>query len=194
MDAQSPPKLDRPGAGLPWYEWLIARYWSFPRFCRRTDWAQADEIFAREGRKILEMVEPLDDARLRRPVLIDRLPGIEDSSRFWSPAMVLEHLDIVGTLMTQAVVELTNGRIPQGKADVAAVKPKGAEGGDPVGAFRDFLNAIRDRLAREVGDRRSTARFLHPWFGPLDAHQWHCLLAAHQAIHRRQLKAILARS
>ncbi|MBS0656652.1 MAG: DinB family protein [Verrucomicrobia bacterium] len=191
MPAESEPKLAAPGAGLPWLELMVARYWTFPRFCRRTTWEQADEIFAREGQKILALVEPLDAATLRRRVLIDRFPGIEDSSRYWSPAMVLEHLDIVGSLMTHAVVELSHGRLPQGKADVAAVKPKGTDGGDPVGEFRDFLLTIRGRLAKEVGDRESPTRFLHPWFGPLGVHQWHCLLAAHQAIHRRQLKLIL---
>lgn len=179
---------------MPLLEFLFAKYWMFPRFCRSTSWEQADEIFAREGRKILEMTEPLDDATLRRRVLIKRVPGIEDSSRFWSPAMVMEHLDIVGTLMTEAVVLLSQGKVPDRQADVAAVKPKGAEGGDPIGEFREFLLTTKDRLEKEVVDRNSPAKFLHPWFGPLGVHQWHCLLAAHQAVHRRQLKSILGRS
>ncbi len=33
-------------------------------------------------------------------------------------------------------------------------------------------------------------RFFHPWFGPLDAHRWHCLLAFHQGIHRKQIQAV----
>jgi hypothetical protein len=31
----------------------------------------------------------------------------------------------------------------------------------------------------------------HPWFGPLNAHGWHCLAAIHHTLHRRQLTAIL---
>lgn len=185
------PQLAPPGAGLPLYEHLLAKYWLFPRFCRRTSWEKADEMFARDGQKILAAVEPLDAERLRRPVLIPRVPGIEDSSRNWSPAMVTEHLIIVGALMTECIVQLSHEHVPEGKADVAALKPKGAEGGDPVGEFRAFLDQTAQRLAKEVGNRQAKARFLHPWFGPLGIHQWHCLLAAHQAVHRRQLKAIL---
>lgn len=40
------------------------------------------------------------------PVLIDRVVGIEDSSRYWSVFMVLDHLRIVDEGMTQIIQAL----------------------------------------------------------------------------------------
>jgi hypothetical protein len=62
--------------------------------------------------------------------------GIEDSSRYWSAAMVLEHLIEVGSRIATGVVELTHGQAASVKADIADVKPKGQNNEGIVSAYR----------------------------------------------------------
>lgn len=188
-----PPKLDKPGAGLPFFETFVARHLLLPRAYRRISWDQADAIFQKQGRILVELSQNLSADRLQQPVLIARITGIEDSSRFWSPGMVLEHLIIVGSQMMRAIVELSRGTVPAGKADVAAVKPKGTYGAGAVGVFQGFLAQYADTMNREVVDRNSKVTATHPWFGEMNAHQWHCLAALHQGIHRKQMQKILGK-
>lgn len=155
-------------------------------------WDEAQAFFDKEGEKILALLRPLDAERLGRRVLVPRLRGLEDSSRFWSVSMAVEHLMIVGDLIRQAIVHLSRGEEPPGKADIAAVKPKGLD--DPaatVRAFEEFLERFRETMRKDVVDKNSPLRFRHPWFGGLTAFQWHFLAAAHQNIHRKQILEIL---
>ena len=55
------------------------------------------------------MVEPLSAEQLQRRVLVKAPMGIEDSSRYWSASMVLEHLIEVGSRIAVGIVELTHG-------------------------------------------------------------------------------------
>ena len=34
-------------------------------------------------------------------------------------------------------------------------------------------------------------RHVHPWFGPMTAHDWHCLAAIHSWVHRRQIERVV---
>jgi hypothetical protein len=186
------PRLAKPGAGLPFFELLVARYFLLPRAFRKMTWEQADATFQKQGRILVELTQNLSAGQLQKPVLIDRIAGIEDSSRFWSPGMVLEHLIIVGSGMMRGIVELSRGVVPAVKPDVAAVKPTGTYGASAVGVFQSFLAQYADTVNREVADRNSRTTLRHPWFGEMNAHQWHCLAALHQGIHRKQVQKILA--
>ena len=189
----SAPRLAAPGAGLPFWEQYLARYVLLPLAFRRLSWESADALFQSQGRRLLAAVQTMSPARIQRRVLIPRIRGIEDSSRNWSPGMVLEHLIIVGTQMMNLVVTLSRGDTPAGRADVAAVKPKGVYGADAPAAFAEFLAEYAATLAEKVRDRDSRARFLHPWFGRLNTRQWHAIAAIHQRIHRQQMDRIVAR-
>lgn len=126
-----------------------------------------------------------------RRVLVHGVLGIEDSSRYWSAAMVVEHLLLVGEIMTEIVVRLSWDREPDVGVDIAAVKPPGRlppEGA--VEAYARFLADHRRRLAEDVGPHRKGRRWFHPWFGMLTVHHWHCLNVFHQRIHLRQLEAV----
>lgn len=150
-------------------------------------------MFQKQGRILVDLTLNLSADCLQEPVLIERIQGIEDSSRFWSPGMVLEHLIIVGSQMMRGIVQLSRGIELTGTPDVAAVKPKQAYGAGAVGVFQSFLSQYADTMNREVADRNSTTTLTHPWFGPMNAHQWHCLAAIHQTIHRKQMQKILAK-
>ncbi|OAI43175.1 hypothetical protein AYO41_02705 [Verrucomicrobia bacterium SCGC AG-212-E04] len=188
-----PPKLGKPGAGLPFLELFVARHFLLPRAYRRINWDGADAMFQKQGRILVDLTQNLSADRLQKPVLIGRIAGIEDSSRFWSPGMVLEHLIIVGSQMMRGIVELSRGLVPAVKPDVAAVKPTGSYAAGAVGVFRSFLAQYADTMKREVVDRNSPTTLVHPWFGAMNARQWHCLAALHQGIHRKQMQKILAK-
>lgn len=188
--AAAEPTLAAPGAGLPPLELAIARV-VFPIGAALTSWNAALDRFRAEGERILDLVQPLSTTLLTERVLIERIRGIEDSSRFWSPAMVLDHLVIVGDAIGSVVVSLSRSQRPPGETSIAAVKPNPAAGPELVGRFRDLLASYPRLLAEQVKTRDSRTTYPHPWFGELNARQWNVLAAFHQGIHRRQLLAIL---
>ncbi len=192
MTSDSTPKLQPPGAGLPWWERLVAKYLVFPRACRKRSWAGSAEQFQSEGAKVLELFDSLTAEQQTRRVLIRRFPGIEDSSRFWSAAMTLEHLVIVGSELRQVIVSLRSGVVPDRVARVEDVKPLGSA--SPESVRSDFVSLLGGVASAEVVESPMLPgpgqRFNHPWFGPIDGYQWHCLLGLHQGIHRRQIELI----
>lgn len=190
MSAAEEPRLAPPGAGLPPAELLVARvlFW----FLRLTGSRRSTAArFERERARIRGLLRGCDPEAAGRRVLVPRLWGLEDSSRSWSVWMTLDHLRIVNDAVAPLIAELVRGRVPEGEASIAAVKPSPAAGPDVVAAFEDSC----DRLAAVVAasPRLATAvRFPHPWFGPLDAAGWHTLSATHIGIHRAQIESILA--
>ena len=184
--------LAPPGAGLPVVQAFVLRYMIFPAYCLTTSWDKAVAAFQTEGQKVIALVEPLSAEQLQRRVLVKAPMGIEDSSRYWSASMVLEHLIEVGSRIAVGVVELTHASTVTVKADIADVKPKGGKGSQIVQDFRQFLGDYSRIVSEDIGDRNSKARHPHPWFGELNAHQWACLGAVHQSIHRKQMERIVA--
>ena len=59
-----------------------------------------------------------------------------------------------------------------------------------LAAFDASCDAI-ERAVAELPRPRSTERFAHPWFGPLDTAGWHAMAAMHMSIHLAQLHAIV---
>jgi hypothetical protein len=190
--AQEKPLLQPPGAGLPLAELLLVRYWVFPRWCARTSWDDAVEMFDKEGERILLLAETLDEESLVRPVLIKRLRGLEDSSRYWSVAMTMEHLTIVGDLMSQIIVSLSQGERPKGRVGTADVKPSGQIPAPKVVLqFTQFLERFASNLEENVVNKDCDVTYPHPWFGELTARKWHTLAGIHQGLHRTQVEAII---
>ena len=169
----------------------VNRHIAFPLACKLMSWKNACEMFQREGWLILQMADMIPPEKIDQPVLIPRISGIEDSSRNWSPAMVMEHLMIVGRQICQGVISLSHGQKPTKKADIAAVKPHGGHGREIIAEFRAFLSEYSSLIEERVGSHISRTTFSHPWFGELTAFQWLVLAAIHQRIHRRQLERIL---
>jgi hypothetical protein len=184
------PVLAPPGAGLPLVELWIAR-WRFRRALARTTREQAEAQFAKERDEILELARGCDAATGSRRVLIKRLRGMEDSSRFWSVFMTLDHLRIVNIACAEAIKSLGRGKVPERVGSTANVKPSPEAG---IGAVEDFLRSCEyfQQRAKEVVDLKTRERYAHPWFGPLDAAGWHFLGGFHMVLHKRQIQEILA--
>ncbi len=183
------PRLAPPGAGIPTVERLIGgaifaiqRWRGTPR--------RFTALFERERQAIARLYRERDEDTLNRRVLIPRLRGLEDSSRYWSVAMALDHLRIVNEQITRVIDELTQGRVPAGEASTAAVKPSENPGADVIPAYESSCDGLI-AMATGKSELRTKARYAHPWFGPLDAAGWHAMAAVHMGIHRAQIARIL---
>ena len=132
------PLLARPGAGLPapellFSQWLLA-------FVRATSSrASAWRRFLREARRICRLVGPLEDGVGGRQMLVPRLMGLEDSSRFWSPFMVVQHLIIVDSNMFRIITDLVAGRPHPDEARIENFKPSPTAGRACLAVFEQLV-------------------------------------------------------
>lgn len=190
MTVREEPRLASPGAGLPLPELVASR--CLLTLMRWTGSRRSfDARFARERGRIGRLVRDCDAIAGSRRVLIRRIPGLEDSSRYWSVWMTLDHLRIVNESIASLIGELVRGVTPAGAASIAAVKPSVAAGPEVMAAYEASCAALAEVVA--ASPTLSTAvRFPHPWFGPLDAAAWHALAGVHMGIHRSQIERILA--
>ncbi len=183
------PHLAPPGAGLPQPELFIARF-----LFRLNYWtgnlSSFTATFERERSAIRDLYLRCDSAAAVRRILISRLPGMEDSSRYWSVWMTLDHLRIVNRSIAGTVLDLTNGRIPPGTAGTAQVKPSVDASETVVAAYENSCDHLLE-VARRKPNLKTSVRFAHPWFGPLDALGWFALAGSHMGIHRRQIRKIM---
>jgi hypothetical protein len=180
--------LEPPGAGLPFFE--IA--WLRPAFKIRSFFmsqAAASALFREETEKILRLVEAASAGEAATPVLIERFTGIEDSSRNWSIYMVLDHLRIVDGGVARLVEALTRGASPGQTTRIQDVKPGLDAGHESIAQFSSAADHYEATVKR-LGNLGRAARHPHPWFGPMTAHEWHCLAAVHHGLHRRQIERI----
>jgi hypothetical protein len=187
--------LEPAGAGLPPMELLIAKTLQLPLAFATTSNAQAMKLFLQEARYHVDLVSKLSPEARDRRVLVPKLPLIEDSSRFWSAGMVLEHLIIAGERMGVIIQSLSGGKMPTGMASIADLKPPGKIGGEQIieeyATFVDRFIKRMNNIEPSVNKRNIT--YAHPWYGPLGINQWICLSALHQKTHTKQLQAIRSR-
>ena len=123
--------------------------------------------------------------------MIKRVVGQEDSSRFWSVWMTLDHLRIIHRSFIRIIETLADGVVPEGKANTAAVKPSPDATSEVITPYEASCDALL-AAAATVPDLKTGVRFTHPWFGPLDAAGWYALAGVHLAIHRQQIERIMA--
>lgn len=186
------PKLGKPGAGLPFHEWFVAKYFIVPKLLKETTREQAVDLFEKESNVILKLAKELSTQDLVERRLIPRLTGLEDSSRFWSVAMTMEHLVIVGSGMRTLVEKLANGITDIPPISTADVKPHTDVDANKI--FDDFQTMTDEWLSTAKNTDLSkfpNAKYAHPWFGPLTAEQYILFAPQHQVIHRRQIKLII---
>ena len=97
--------------------------------------------------------------------------------------------------MLMGISSLLNGVVPGFPAEIKNYKPSRDVGFDVIERYRqmssDYVGNI-ESLIKSRGSLRTSVRYAHPWFGMLDAHQWHCLVGVHQRVHRRQAQKIIA--
>ena len=192
MDSIAPiteSKLAAPGAGLPALELKIARF-GFRLLSRTTTRKKSSALLAKGCAAILAQARPMSNDAGSKRILIKRLRGLEDSSRYWSVFMTLDHLRIVNLGVADTIRLLGQAKVPERKADTAAVKPSPNAGRDVIDEFELSCKLV-ERCASRLTDLRTEARFDHPWFGPLDAAAWYFLSGFHLRLHRKQVEMII---
>ncbi len=185
----APPPLQPPGTGLPKVELFIARL-LVRRGLRRATRQSSTSLFASEQTAINALVDACDPATAARRVLIPRPRGLEDSSRFWSVYMTLDHLRIVNDGIGRVIEGLARGQAPARPTGTADVKPSPEADAGAVEAFGRACAGFEQRVAA-VDDLRTAARAPHPWFGPQDGAGWHYFAGMHMGLHRVQIESIL---
>ncbi len=183
------PALSPPGAGLPFPENLIARVLLGLKRLTGNSGAFTTH-FIREREAIRGLIDSRDEAGLARRVLIPRPRGLEDSSRYWSVLMTLDHLRIVHHAFIGVIGTLAKEQVPEGEASTAAVKPDPAVTLEVIGEYEASCDALLATI-EAVENFKTRTRFPHPWFGPMDAHGWHALAGGHMSIHRVQIERII---
>ncbi len=143
-------------------------------------------------RKLLESLSSKYPAWGEKRILIDRLQGLEDSSRYWSVWMTLDHLRIVNDSISQILKTLGRGKIPEGTARTEDVKPGLEVGAEIVELYEQSCDQLLE-IAGAFLNLKTTVSFAHPWFGPLDAGGWYTLAGVHLGIHRKQIERIMDR-
>jgi len=186
------PQLAPPGAGLPWFQLLFLKYYVGPFVSVRTTRDESQRRFKKVSQNILKLINGLSDHQLNQKVLIPKQMGLEDSSRYWSVAMTLEHIVIVGRAMCSVIAQLDKGIVPQVVADTAKVKPLGLMSSrESVELFKKFINEEYGTMEQNFKNFEAETRFHHPWFGQIKARQWYWLITIHTGLHLNQIKKIL---
>lgn len=182
-------ELAPPGAGLPLVErWLAGTLLHGMRAVLGKP--GLSRWLHRETTRAIALAASLSPELARQQVLLPRLTGLEDNSRYWSANMVLQHLAIVNGGIRQIAGALSEQRHFGRQVRIAEVKP-GPDAGPEQQAL--LQATVDDYLAfiDALGELSATGRHTHPWFGPLDLRGWHALSAMHATAHRRQLEHIV---
>ena len=174
---------------MPWFEELVLRN-ALRLYARVTSRDEMMRKFLSEGEWMLERAAKLDEKQGRTPVLVKRVRGMEDSSRCWSPYMIIRHLVMVDRGMMGLILLLSSGKTLDRKVSPADVKPSPDSGPEVMEEFRELLARWQETIAG-LGELRGGSRHLHPWFGEMDANGWFALAAVHHGIHRRQMERVL---
>ena len=189
MSADVEPKLAPPGAGLPKPELYVARMlFAWLRWTGNRD--AFNRRFEKERAVIRHLTRACDAETGAQRVLIRRPPGLEDSSRYWSVWMTLDHLRIMHGSINQVVEALVKGVTLDRKASTAAVKPSPLATNAVVPEFEKSCDTLLATVAA-TSNLKTLKHFEHPWFGPLDAAAWHAMAAMHLGLHRVQIERIL---
>lgn len=184
-------KLAPPGARLGFWTELILRWFVNPVITKKISWEQCEQNFFKSHQKIIQVLESIPADKVDIRILVPPQKGLEDSSRYWSAKMLVEHLLIVGTQVQSAIIRLSREEILKELVDTAAVKPSGNASYQVLfEKLKQFASEVPSDLNRNVHAKESKSKLVHPWFGPFNSKQWYWLLGTHASIHLKQLEEI----
>lgn len=179
------------GGGISSFRVFLAKHLLFPLLNRFISWEKAWDIFDKEGQKIIELSKNINKEKLFERVLVPKLFGLEDNSRYYSVAMTLEHLYIVGNALQVRIPILSRGEKLKKYVKIEDVKPYKDIDENIIHNFNKFLITYREKLEKNTIDININNTSMHPWFGEFNPKQWSILAMVHQIVHRRQIEAIL---
>jgi uncharacterized damage-inducible protein DinB len=191
-DTENHPRLEAPGKGLPFIEWFVARYFIIPKILRSGSIEKSLIKLNDEAQAIQKVALSVDPKDACKRILVPRLQGLEDSSRYWSIAMTLEHLRIVITAIRLTILKVERGESIE-PISTADVKPKDVE--DINATVEKFMRATQEFIEKSgtLSDATKQLKFPHPWFGQLTVEEWIIFAPLHHKIHHRQILEIKKR-
>ncbi|MBK1719433.1 DinB family protein [Thiocystis violacea] len=148
--------------------------------------------FRDEAQRAIDLTRRISEEQGRRRVSIRRFAGIESSSRDWSVYMTLDHLVRVNTAITALIHAICSDRHHGVEILFEDVEPRAEAGADRIQALEILVDRY-DHQIQCLGHLLSRSRYPHPWFGPLNARQWHALATLHNRTHRLQIEKIIRR-
>jgi hypothetical protein len=188
---QQTPILEAPGAGIPLHHRMLMRWYVRPRIAATSDWLHNEKLFYKIHGTILNEISVVPYNKWSAKILIPPQRGLEDSSRFWNLKESLEHIVIVGTGIRDFVIELSNQRLPKDQADTARVKPLGQMNPEETLIyFEEYVTSCIGKINAAKGPSLRGLTWVHPWFGPMNAHEWFWLLPIHAGLHLQQIREI----
>ena len=183
--------LGEAGGGLSRGRAFFLRHIGFPFLNSILAWEKALDIFENEGKKIISLSRNVPEESLFERVLVPKLFGLEDNSRYYSVAMVLRHLLTVGNALQTRVPLLSQGEKLEKEVLIEEYKPYMDIDTDIVLEYENFLKSFREELEKNVDNIFLENRHEHPWFGKLRAKDWAVMGTIHQIVHRRQIESII---
>jgi hypothetical protein len=183
--------LGKAGGGLSQGKAFFLRYIGFPLLNSVVSWERALGIFEKEGEKILSLARSVDKDKLFERVLVPKLFGLEDNSRYYSVAMVMEHLLIVGNALQKRIPLLSQGKKLEKEVKIEEYKPYTEIEDTIIDQYEIFLYGFKKKIGENIDDVYLENRHEHPWFGELKAKEWAVMGAIHQIVHRRQIEVII---
>lgn len=184
-------KLAPPGAGLGFFTEFFLRWYVNPFVAQKASWQVCEANFIKAHQKILLELDNIPIDKVDIKILVPPQRGLEDSSRFWSITMLVEHLLIVGSQVQTAIIRLSQEQQMSELVSTANVKPSGDGSYSALLVkLQKFVADVPFDLNARVVNKESRAKLTHPWFGPFNSKQWYWLLGVHATIHLQQLKEI----
>ena len=183
--------LGKAGGGLSSGRAFFLKYLGFPLLNSIVSWERALDIFEKEGEKVLSLARSMEKDQLFERVLVPKLFGLEDNSRYYSVAMVLEHLLVIGTALQNRIPMLSQGKSVAQEIKIEDYKPYMEIDETIIDQYEMFLQTFRKEVEENVDNIYLENRHEHPWFGELKAKDWSVMGAIHQIVHRRQIEAII---
>ncbi len=182
--------LDKPGAGVPFPQRIAMRFLLKPLYAHRTPYEESRDRFARLHAKVEKLISGLSEEQLSKRVLVPPMTGLEDSSRYWSIAMTLDHVVIVGRHVLGLIGELDQGRVPPVEATTATVKPSVRPVADVLKDYRQYAGVDVPALLPRLKNLDSRMVYRHPWFGNMRMQGWYWLQPTHLRLHVAQIAEI----
>jgi hypothetical protein len=105
--------------------------------------------------------------------------------------MVVDHLRIVNSQITDVIRGLFDGKVRENAASTASVKPGPAVTLSVIPEFDGSCSELVEVIAAQT-KLQTALKYAHPWFGLMDAAEWHFMLGFHMSLHRKQMELIIA--
>ena len=180
--------LDKPGAGLPWHQEKFIQYFVVPVMPMVLNWDRGLRFLQKQVAEILELVKDLNEETLSKQVLVPPMFALEDSSRFWSINMVIEHIVMVNLGTYEIVDMLSQEKGIERELGTAKVKPfKNTNHTKSLIVFEKAYSRMIKKNSKKVSRMTKS----HPWFGPFNNTTWHAFIGVHNKVHKKQIQKIL---